>query len=167
MKKKSLDELTSHEHNHIREHHHKKHFVHDHREAIYFVAVIGALFFLTLLNSMPYITGLVVYESAKSPFIPGLEEISQDTYLNEASSLVPMRDIQTHKQDFDTVIEKYDLRDGEKADEIAKYLTSHKEGVVSLDEFASLFGMEKEDAHTFLSFIARGLKFKEEHIDNK
>lgn len=78
-----------------------------------------------------------------------------------------VKDIKEHKEEFDKIVDTYGLRSEEKADEIAKYLTSHREGVISLDEFASLFGMKKDDAHTFLSFVARGLKFKEEHIDNK
>lgn len=76
-------------------------------------------------------------------------------------------DIQKHKEAFDNILAKYNLRSEEKAEEIATFLTNQKEGVVSLDEFASLFGMQKEEAHIFLSFVARGLKFKEEHMDNK
>lgn len=76
------------------------------------------------------------------------------------------QDIAEHKKAFDEILKKYDLRGEEKAAEIADFLTSHSEGVVSVDEFATLFNMDKKDAHTFLAFITRGLQFKEKHIDN-
>ncbi len=84
-----------------------------------------------------------------------------------ASFLFIMHDIQKHKEAFDKILDKYDLRSEEKADEIANFLTSHSDSLVSLDEFARLFAMSKEEAHIFLSFVARGLKFKEEHLDKK
>ena len=70
-------------------------------------------------------------------------------------------DIEKHKQEFDRIIEKYNLADEEKAEEIAKFLTDAKKEAVSAKEFATLFGMEVEEAILFLSFIEKGIKFRE------
>ena len=51
----------------------------------------------------------------------------------------------------------------QKAEEIAKYITKNQ--AIKVDEFATLFAMTQEEAHTFLSFIKKGVDFKEEHID--
>lgn len=74
-------------------------------------------------------------------------------------------DIALHKREFDAIVEKYGLRDESKALEIAEFLTSHKGESVSAKEFADLFAMTSEEAVVFLSFIQRGIKFKEQHID--
>jgi hypothetical protein len=74
-------------------------------------------------------------------------------------------DIAKHKEEFDSIVEKYGLRDESKALEIAEFLTSHKEESVSAKEFADLFAMTPSEAVIFLSFIQRGIRFKEEHID--
>jgi hypothetical protein len=70
-------------------------------------------------------------------------------------------DIQIHKQEFDRVIRKYNLKD--KADEIADYITKRKN--IDPKEFAVLFNIDVQDAQVLLSFIDIGLKFKEKHID--
>ena len=74
-------------------------------------------------------------------------------------------DIQQHRQEFERIAEKYGLKNEKKADEIAEFLTTHKSGPLSVAEFAKLFAMEEEDARIFLTFIDRGLRFKEQHID--
>ena len=71
-------------------------------------------------------------------------------------------DIATHKQKFDEVIKRYDL--AEKAEEIANYLTRHKE--INSSEFANLFAMDDADARIFLSFIRKGIEFREKHLRN-
>lgn len=78
-----------------------------------------------------------------------------------------MQDIAEHKEAFEKIAHKYDLRNEEKAGEIADFLVSHPAGKVSAPEFAKLFAMSEEEAETFLSFIDRGLRFKEQHIDQK
>ena len=76
-----------------------------------------------------------------------------------------MKDIAEHKERFEAIAKKYDLKNEEKAGEIADFLTTpHKPGVAA-HEFATLFGMTEEEATDFLSFIDRGLRFKEKHID--
>ena len=76
-------------------------------------------------------------------------------------------DIKEHKQEFDKIIEKYNLKDEEKAEEIANFLINSNKDKVSAEEFAKLFAMTKKEAMIFLSFIGKGIKFKEEHMDNK
>lgn len=70
-----------------------------------------------------------------------------------------------HKKEFDKIIEKYGFKDEQKAGEIADFLTKHEKDKVSVKEFATLFNMDEHDAITFLGFIHKGLRFKEEHID--
>jgi len=70
-------------------------------------------------------------------------------------------DIKKHKEEFDKIIDKYNLGSEEKAEEIAKFLTDSKKDQVSAKEFATLFGMEVSGAVTFLSFIEKGIKFRE------
>lgn len=76
-------------------------------------------------------------------------------------------DIEEHKRRFEAIADKYDLKNEEKAGEIADFLVTHPAGVVSAHEFAKLFAMTKEEAETFLTFIDKGLRFKEAHIDRK
>jgi len=70
-------------------------------------------------------------------------------------------DIEKHKQEFDKIIDKYNLKDEDKAEEIAKFLTDNKRKEVSAKEFATLFGMEVDEVVLFLSFIEKGIKFRE------
>ena len=76
-------------------------------------------------------------------------------------------DIEKHNNDFLKIIKKYDLFSEQKAGEIADYLTKHRKGKVSTKEFSELFLMSEEEAYIFLSFIDKGLKFKEKHLDKK
>ena len=77
-----------------------------------------------------------------------------------------MDDIFKHKLKFNEIITKYNLDKGEKAAEIAKYLTGSKK-IINAKEFATLFAMSEDDALVFLSFIEKGIKFKEETLDKK
>ncbi|CAJ1433084.1 unnamed protein product, partial [Effrenium voratum] len=63
------------------------------------------------------------------------------------------------KERFDEVCEKYDLRDGEAAGQVADWLTSG-EWEVTPKRVAQRFKMEEEDAQVFLAWIAQGLDFK-------
>eukprot|EP00933_Yihiella_yeosuensis_P073217 TRINITY_DN81829_c0_g1_i1.p1 TRINITY_DN81829_c0_g1~~TRINITY_DN81829_c0_g1_i1.p1 ORF type:complete len:301 (+),score=85.59 TRINITY_DN81829_c0_g1_i1:97-903(+) len=64
------------------------------------------------------------------------------------------------KERFDEVIDKYDLRDGSAAEELADWLTSGEWGDVGPKRVANRWGMEYEDAEVFLGWIAQGLEFK-------
>jgi len=77
-----------------------------------------------------------------------------------------MEDIKAHKQAFDDIIKRYNLSDDQKAGEVADFLTKQKETVVSIEEFSKYFAMEEDDARIFLSFIMRGIRFKEDNLDN-
>tara|TARA_Y100000310_G_scaffold334803_1_gene415379 strand:- start:925 stop:1146 length:222 start_codon:yes stop_codon:yes gene_type:complete len=70
-------------------------------------------------------------------------------------------DLKKHKEEFDKIILKYNLSDHDKAEEIAVFLTDAKKKGTSASEFAKLFNMEVEEATIFLSFIEKGIKFKE------
>lgn len=78
-----------------------------------------------------------------------------------------MHDILSHKQAFERIAEKYSLKSEEKAGEIADFLVKRHGKELSAKEFANLFSMEVKDAAIFLSFIERGIQFKERHIDGK
>ena len=76
-----------------------------------------------------------------------------------------------HKQEFDRIIQHYQLNTEEKSEEIANFLTTQQaqqegaENTVSATEFAEKFGMKMEEAVVFLEWIKVGIKFKEESID--
>ncbi|CAL1148134.1 unnamed protein product, partial [Cladocopium goreaui] len=63
------------------------------------------------------------------------------------------------KERFDEICDKYDLRDGDAAGEVADWLTSG-EWEVTAKRVAQRFKMEEEDAQVFLAWIAQGLDFK-------
>lgn len=75
--------------------------------------------------------------------------------------------LEDHKKLFEEVVKKYKLFEKDKSDEIAKYLTKSRINRLELKEFAQLFAMNIEDAKIFLSFIEKGIDFKEKHIDKK
>lgn len=77
------------------------------------------------------------------------------------------KELEKHKEDFKNIVSKYGLSHEDKAYEIARFLTKAEGGVVSALEFSILFGMTESEAETFLSFIDKGLRFKEEHLDKK
>ena len=74
-------------------------------------------------------------------------------------------DIYEHKQKFEEVVKKYNLSSEEKSQEIAHYITKNKR--VSVKEFATLFAMNQKEAQVFLSFVEKGLKFKEKYVDKE
>ncbi|MCA9495790.1 MAG: hypothetical protein KC589_02515 [Nanoarchaeota archaeon] len=74
-------------------------------------------------------------------------------------------DLEKHKEEFERVVKKYKFFEKEMAEQLSKHLL--KEGGVKLHEFAEHFKMDKMDAKIFLSFIEKGIKFKEDHIDKK
>merc|ERR1712037_757320 len=63
------------------------------------------------------------------------------------------------KERFDEIVEKYDLRDGDAAEEVANWLTSG-EWVMTAKRVAQRWQMETQDAEDFLRWIAKGLQFK-------
>ena len=70
-------------------------------------------------------------------------------------------DVEEHYREFERIAERYGLRSEERAGAIADFLTKHSSGVVCAEEFSVLFGMSAEKARVFLSFIERGVRFKE------
>ena len=69
-------------------------------------------------------------------------------------------DIKQHAKQFKKIINKYNL--DAKAEEISHFLT--KQNSVSAKEFAKLFAMTEKEAVIFLSFIERGIKFREKNL---
>ena len=73
--------------------------------------------------------------------------------------------IEKHHQAFLKVVEKYKLDAEHKAEEVAAFLT-HKHGkTITPKEFANKFNMDENDAVIFLTWIHRGVQFKESNID--
>ena len=78
-----------------------------------------------------------------------------------------MEHLKKHKEEFQKIIEKYSLVDEAKAEEIANFLTKNKQKEVSAKEFANLFTMTEKEAVIFLSWIEKGIKFRELHLNKK
>ena len=72
-------------------------------------------------------------------------------------------EIEKHIEVFRNIVDKYKLK--EKAEEISNFIASGSE--VYPEDFALKFGMSKDEAEIFLTFIKKGIKFKEKHIDKK
>ena len=72
-----------------------------------------------------------------------------------------MEHLKKHKEEFDRIIKKYDLDSEDKAGEIADFLTKNHGKQVSAKEFAELFAMDEHDSVIFLSWIQKGIDFKE------
>lgn len=76
--------------------------------------------------------------------------------------MVDDMDILEHGEKFNEIIRKYNFDSPEKAEEISDFLTDNKNhDNVSAEEFAKLFAIEEEEAIIFLSFIKKGIEFKE------
>lgn len=76
------------------------------------------------------------------------------------------RMLKLHHQEFRSIISKYGLDKGRKAEEISSYLTDARtKEKVSPEEFGEQFGMSSDEASTFLSFVHIGLRFKEDVLD--
>jgi len=69
-----------------------------------------------------------------------------------------------HKKEFDKIIEKYNFNEEGKAEELAAYLTKQHGKIISTKEFSTLFAITEDEAKTFLSFIEKGIKFKENNL---
>ena len=74
-------------------------------------------------------------------------------------------DIKDHTDKYLEIIKKYNLSDDKKAEEISTYLTNDHGKIISAKEFSVLFAMEEKDAEIFLSFIQKGIGFKQAHLD--
>lgn len=66
------------------------------------------------------------------------------------------------KERFDEVVEKYNLRDGSAAGEVADWLVSG-EWSINCQRVAQRWKMEELDAEIFLQWIWKGLQFKNEN----
>jgi hypothetical protein len=71
------------------------------------------------------------------------------------------------KEEFGKVILKYNLKDEKRTQEIADYLTKDRKNRISAEGFARKFRMDIRDAKVFLSFIVKGIEFKERRVDKK
>lgn len=78
-----------------------------------------------------------------------------------------MEDLIKHKEDFERIINKYSLKEESRAMKIANYLTENGRDGIDLDDFSKTFEIEKNDARVLISFIVKGIKFKEDYIDKK
>lgn len=76
-------------------------------------------------------------------------------------------DLEKHKKEFEEIIKKYRLFTTEKAQEIGAFLTKNKGQKVSVEVFANKYSMTQQEAKIFLSFIQKGIEFKEKHLDKK
>eukprot|EP01135_Chromosphaera_perkinsii_P003628 Nk52_evm7s250 gene=Nk52_evmTU7s250 len=73
-----------------------------------------------------------------------------------------------HKMAFDAIIKKYGLSSEENSGKIADFLTSTVHGHrVSAQEFGDKFGMTGAEAIIFLSWIDRGITFKENVLEKQ
>lgn len=80
-----------------------------------------------------------------------------------------MLSVEEHCKKFLEIRKKYNLEDPEKAEEIATFLTrkdNNEKHKITSKEFSKLFSMTEEDAFIFLSFIEKGINFKEKHFVN-
>lgn len=68
------------------------------------------------------------------------------------------------KERFDEIVEKYDLRDGDAASDVADWLTSG-EWIMTTKRVAQRWNMEYEDAEDFIKWIAKGLEFKSQQAE--
>jgi len=93
----------------------------------------------------------------KSKNVPKPEEDDQLTFEETK--------IRMHKVAFDNVFEKYNhLKSDENASAIADFLLKNSGKPVSREEFADRFGMTEDEAGIVLSWIERGIKFKEQYL---
>lgn len=76
-------------------------------------------------------------------------------------------EIKKHYEEFMKIIDKYNLSDEQKSEDIAEILTSGKKAYLSPDDFAKEFKMTLREAEIFLTFIERGIHFKENVLGKK
>jgi len=76
-------------------------------------------------------------------------------------------ELEQHKEEFQEIVKKYRLFTTQKAKEIGLFLTNQLGMQVSALEFAKKYEMTEQEAKIFLSFIQKGIEFKESHIDSK
>lgn len=74
-------------------------------------------------------------------------------------------EIEDHYNQFKEIVQKYGLDHEKTAEQISHFLTKSDRSSVSAHEFSTLFGMDDEEAILFLSFIDKGLRFKEQNMD--
>ncbi|CAK8990634.1 unnamed protein product [Durusdinium trenchii] len=87
-----------------------------------------------------------------------VEQVAREAAEDKADDPIGMA-MTNVKERFDEICDKYDLRDGDAAGEVADWLTSG-EWDVTPKRVAQRFKMEEEDAQVFLAWIAQGLDFK-------
>lgn len=73
-------------------------------------------------------------------------------------------EVEDHKAAFDRIIRKYGFDKGEHPAKIADMLTNGDLGKISHKDFAKQWGIEEEEAISFLSWIQVGVSFKKESL---
>jgi len=87
--------------------------------------------------------------------------LEENTQTKEETELIKL------KEGFSKIIEKHNLKDQKKAKASADYLTKDRRNKINVEIFARKSGLNVTEAKVFLTFILKGIKFKEEHIDKK
>ncbi|CAE8702522.1 unnamed protein product [Polarella glacialis] len=93
------------------------------------------------------------------------EKEQQEMEDDRADDPIGMAMVHT-KERFDEVVQKYDLKDGEAAGELADWLVSG-EWNITPKRVAQRWNMEEEDAAVFLKWIQAGLDFKIRNAENQ
>ena len=71
-------------------------------------------------------------------------------------------DLDEHKKKFQEVVKRYNLDREDTAREISLYLTQTPK--ISVSNFSEEFNIDLDDAKIFLSFIVKGIEFKEKNL---
>lgn len=134
-----------------------------HRRSLAFEAIHSYQAALLDLQALRRLQGLSIEtldqrEAALKEKQANVERLTKQEEEDKADDPVGMA-MTNVKERFDEICDKYDLRDGDAAGEVADWLTSG-EWEVTAKRVAQRFKMEEEDAQVFLAWIAQGLDFK-------
>jgi hypothetical protein len=67
--------------------------------------------------------------------------------------------------EFRKIIDKYNLKDPDKAEEITNYITKNGNEGISPDEFGRLFNISIEDAKLFLEVLKVSIELRKKHMN--
>ena len=76
--------------------------------------------------------------------------------------ILPWHD--SHHAEFQKIVDKYDLKNEDRAERLAWFLTNTDNVTVTADMVQKEFGFSVAEAETFLSWIEVGVKFKKDHL---
>ena len=74
-------------------------------------------------------------------------------------------DLLEHKKEFDRIVKENNFFDENKAKNLAQFLT--KQNQISIKDFSKKFNLSEKDSKLFLTFVHKGIQFKQEYIDRK